>query len=142
MNRQQRRSMKKRQGENFADVLTKQRMAKEAVEKTARDTSVAIEADIKAQRFMWMAVVALNRAFGFGGERSKRFLLALEEVANDTEQLAKKHGGIYARQKLMDEASKITGIEIKPIYEDDLIRARKETEAAGIKLPESDPDKW
>lgn len=142
MNRQQRRAMKKRPGETYADVLAKNRLTKEAVEKTARDTSIAIQADMKAQRFMWMSVVALRDAFGFGGERAKRFLLELEQVANDTEALAKKHGGIYARQKLMDEASKITGIEIRPIYEDELIEAQKNNEAAGLFLPPQDPDTW
>lgn len=144
-NRQQRRAaMKsgKRPGETYADVLAKKKMVKEAVEKTARDTSIAIEADIKTQRFMWMAVVALNNAFGFGGERAKRFLQALEDVANETADLAEKHGGVYARAKLMEAASKITGIEIKPIHEDEMRQARLENEAAGIHFPEDDPDKW
>ena len=74
-NRQQRRAAaKKRTGETYADVLAKKRMIKEAVDKTARDTSIAIEADIKTQRYLWMSVIALNEAFGFGGERAKKFL--------------------------------------------------------------------
>ena len=87
-NRQQRRAaMKKgkRPGETYADVLAKQKMVKEAVDRSVHDASIAIEADIKTQRFLWMAVIALNEAFGFGGERAKRFMLALEEVANEAE---------------------------------------------------------
>lgn len=144
-NRQQRRAaMKsgKRPGENYADVLAKKRLIKEAVERSVHDTSIAIESDIKTQRFMWMAVVALNNAFGFGGERAKRFLLALEEVFNETTDLAEKHGAVYARAKLMEAASKITGIEIKPVHEDEMRQARLENEAAGIHFPEDDPDKW
>jgi hypothetical protein len=112
-NRQQRRAAaKKRPGEKYADVLAKNKMIKAAVDKSVHDHSVAIEADIKAQRFMWMAVIALNEAFGFGGERAKRFLQALEDVANEVQDLADQNGGIYARAKLMERASQITGMEI------------------------------
>ena len=145
-NRQQRRAAQKhkgkRPGETYADVLTKQKLIKEAVDKTVHDTSVAIESDIKTQRSLWMSVVALNRAFGFGGERAKRFLLTLEEVANETEAMAKEHGAVYAKAKLMEAASKITGIEIRPVHEDEMRAARLANEAEGIYFPEDDPDKW
>lgn len=144
-NRQQRRAAKhkgKRPGETYADVLTQKKMIKEAVEKSAHDHAVAIESDIKTQRFMWMAVVALNEAFGFGGERAKRFLLALEKVADDCYALTKEHGGLYAKAKLMEQASKITGIEIKPVHEEEMRKARLENEANGIYFPEDDPEDW
>lgn len=142
-NRQQRRAAaRKRPGETYADVLAKKKLVKEAVDRSVHDQSVAIEADIKTQRFMWMAVVALNEAFGFGGERAKRFLLALEDVANEVEGLAKQHGGIYARAKLMHRASQITGIEIKPVHEEEMRKARMENEANGIFFPLDDPEKW
>lgn len=143
MNRQQRRqAAKKRPGENYADVLAKEKMIREAVEREAHSESVRLEADIKIQRFMWMAVVALNEAFGFGGERAKRFLLALEKVANECRDMAKKHGGLYARKKLMERASQITGMEIKPIHEEEMRQARKENEAQGVYFPPDDPDEW
>ena len=64
-NRQQRRAAaKNRPGENYADVLHKQQLIKEAVEKSAHDHAVSLEADIKSQRLMWMSVIALNKAFG------------------------------------------------------------------------------
>jgi hypothetical protein len=141
-NRQQRRAAaKKRPGETYADVLYKKQLIKEAVEKSAHDHAVAIESAIKTQRFMWMAVVALNEAFGFGGERAKRFLMALEEVANEVAEMNEKHGAIYAKGKLMERASQITGIEITPIYEEEMRKARLENEANGIYFPEDDPDK-
>lgn len=144
-NRQQRRAaMKKgkRPGETYADVLAKQKLIKEAVEKSAHSHAVAIESDIKTQRFLWMAVIALHEAFGFGGERAKRFMLALDEVANDTEKLVKKHGAIYAKAKLMEKASKITGIAISPVWEEEMRQARLENEAKGVYFPEDDPDVW
>lgn len=83
-NRQQRRAaMKKgkRQGETYADVLAQKKLIKETVEKSVHDKSVGIEADIKAQRLVWMGVVALNRAFGFGGVRARRFLTVRKRCA-------------------------------------------------------------
>lgn len=143
MNRQQRRmAAKKRPGENYADVLMKQKLIRETVQQEVHSESVKLEADIKTQRFMWMAVVALNEAFGFGGERAKRFLLALENVANECRDLAKKHGGLYARKKLMERASQITGIEIIPIHEEEMMQARLENEAKGVFFPPDDPDEW
>ena len=142
-NRQQRRAaMKKKPGENYADVLARKKMIKHAVEQTAHDASIAIEADIKTQRFLWIAVIALNEEFGFGGERARRFLLALEKVANEVEQMAKEHGGYYAKKKLMDRASQITGIDVSPVHEEEMRRARMENQAQGIYFEEDDPDKW
>lgn len=141
-NRKQRRGPYKRKGETYADILAKKRMIKEAVERTTRDTSIAIEADIKTQRFLWMAVIALNEAFGFGGERAKRFMKALEDVANEVEEMARENGAVYAKAKLMERAGQITGLEISPVYEEEMRQARRENEAAGVFFPEDDPDKW
>lgn len=74
-NRQQRRAaMKKgkRKGETYADVLSQKRMIKEAIDQSVHDHSIAIEADIKTQRVLWMSVVALNQAFGFWREAFRR----------------------------------------------------------------------
>lgn len=144
-NRQQRRAaMKKgkRPGQNYADVLAEKKMIQEAVNKSAHDHAVAIESDIKAQRFMWMAVIALNDAFGFGGDRAKRFLKALEDVANEVADMANEHGAVYAKAKMMGRAAQITGIDVKPVYEEEMRKARLENEANGIYFPEDDPDEW
>ena len=142
-NRQQRRAAaRKKPGETYADVLARKKMIREAVDRTTRDTSIALETDIKVQRFMWMAVIALNEAFGFGGERAKRFLLALEKVANECERMAAENGGEYAKVKLMQRASQITGIECTPIHEEEMRKARAENQANGVYFPEDDPDRW
>ena len=142
-NRQQRRAAaKKRPWETYADVLAQKKQIQEAVNKSVHDHSVAIEADIKSQRVMWMSVVALNRAFGFGGKRCMDYFSALDEVANEVEAMAKEHGAVYAKAKLMEAASKITGIEVKPIHEEEMRKARLENEANGIFFPPDDPDKW
>ena len=142
-NRQQRRAaMKKRPGETYADVLAKNKMIEEAVRESVHDHSIAIEADIKTQRFIWMAVIALNEAFGFGGERAKKFLAALQEVAEECEAMAHENGGLYARTKLMERASQITGIDITPVHEEEMRQARMENEANGVFFEADDPDRW
>ena len=130
----------KRPGETYADVLSNRKMIKEAVDRSVRDQSIAIEADIKTQRFMWMAVIALNEAFGFGGERARRFLEAIQKVAEECEELAKKNDGYYARKKMMDRASQITGIDITPVHEEEMRQARLENEANGIFFETDEPD--
>lgn len=142
-NRQQRRAAKhrgKRPGETYADVLAKQRMIKDAVDKTARDTSIAMETDIKTQRFLWMSVVALNQAFGFGGVRAKKYMEALDEVREDLENMAKKNGWEYAVEKLRQRCQQITEMEVRQVHEEDMIRARRENEANGIFFPAEDPE--
>ena len=93
-------------------------------------------------RQLWIAIVALNEAFGFGGERAMRFMEAMEKVEDECRGLARNHGGVYARDKLMKRASQITGIAIQPIHEDAMVQARKENEAQGIFFKEDDPEKW
>ena len=144
-NRQQRRAAMrrgKRPGETYADVLAKKKMIEEAVRESVHDRSISIESDIKTQRFLWMAVIALNEAFGFGGERARRFLEALEKVCNEVEEMASENGGYYARKKLMDRASQITGIDITPVHEEEMRKARIENEAKGVFFPADDPDQW
>ena len=144
-NRAQRRAEKHKgmkPGQTYADVLAQKKMIRQAVEQSVHDTSVQIEADIKMQRQLWIAIVALNEAFGFGGERAMRFMEAMEKVEDECRGLARNHGGVYAREKLMKRASQITGIAIQPIHEDAMVQARKENEAQGIFFKEDDPEKW
>lgn len=144
-NRAQRRAAKhkgKRKGETYADVLAKKRMIKEAIDRSVHDQSVAIEADVKSERLMWMNIVALNRAFGFGEKRCADFFKALDEVAEEVEEMREKHGGLYAKTKLMEAASKITKIEIKPVHEEEMREARIKNEKEGIFFPADDPDEW
>ena len=67
---------------------------------------------------------------------------ALDEVAAEVEEMREKHGGLYAKTKLMEAASKITKIEIQPIHEEEMRKARIENEKEGIYFPADDPDAW
>ena len=144
-NRAQRRAAKhkgKRQGETYMDVLTQKQMIKKAVEDSVHDHSVALESDIKTQRLLWMCIVSLNRAFGYAGIRSQRFLLTIDEVREEMEDMAKENGWEYTIEKLREAAAKITRMEVKQVHEEEMMRARKENEANGIFFPAEDPDKF
>jgi hypothetical protein len=142
-NREQRRAAKrkgKRPGETYADQLARERMIKEAVEKTAHDESVALESDIKTQRFLWMSIEALNRAFGFAGIRAQRYMLTLDDVRKELEKNARENGWVYAIEDLRRRCEQITGMQVSQVHEDRMIQARKENEAKGIFFDAEDPE--
>lgn len=142
-NRAQRRAARKkgkRPGETYADQLARQKEIKQAIEKAARDETVALESDIKTQRFLWMAVVANYEAFGHAGVRAQRFMLTLDNVREDMEKMAAKDGWEYAVEKLREQCEKITGMEVKQVHEERMIQARKENEAKGIFFDAEDPE--
>lgn len=144
-NRQQRRAaMKKgkRNGETYADVLSRRKMIQEAVQQSAHSHAVSLEADIKSQRLLWMSVEALNRAFGFGGKRAMDYMMALDEVASEFEALSKEHGHVYAVEKLRQRCEQITGMEVREVHEEEILKAKRENEANGIFFSEPDPDDW
>ena len=143
-NRKQRRAaMKKgkRPGETYADILAKKKMIKETVEKTANSHATKIEGDIKAQRIIWMSILALQRAYGYAAIRNQRYLSELEEVSIEFEADAKKNGAEVAVAHLMEQAGKAAGIQFTPVWEDEMRQARLENQAKGVFFPEDDPDK-
>lgn len=140
-NRKQRReAAKKRPGETYADVLARKKQIKEAVEKIVRDESVVLETDIKTQRVLWMAKVALSEEFGFAESRVQRFMLAIDKIREEVEELAAENGWDYAIEKLRQRSEQVSGAKEEYIHEEDMIRARRENEAQGIFFQEDDPE--
>lgn len=138
MNRQQKRAAMRRgkaPGQTYADVLATKRMVAAAVERQVHSESVRLEADIINQRLLWESVVALNEAFGFGGQRAIRFMEALEKVCNEVIDLKENYDEAYAFEKLRQRASAITGIDVKYVHEDEMIAAKKYAEADGFHFP-------
>lgn len=119
-------------GMTYADKLAQDRMLKQAVEQAAKDDMVAIRADIRSQRTLWMSVCANNIAFGHAQERTQQFFAAFEEVADWLDETAKKHGAEYALDKLRQQAEKVSGMKIGYLYEKEMIEARKRNEARGV----------
>ena len=129
MNRQQRRRQGKPQGVSYADQLAHKRMLREAAHAAAHDATTQIKADIHVQRVMWLMCVAMNDAFGIGAERFKQFAEKLQERSEWYEQMVKGADEEYANEKLRQEASRISGIEIEYLYEAEMLEAKRKHEA-------------
>lgn len=120
------------QGMTYADKLARERMLKEAIEKAAHDDMVSIQADIRSQRTLWMAVCAMGKAFGLGPKRTQQFFDAFVEVSDWLAELSEKNDAEYALDKLRQQAEKISGTKIGYLYEQEMIEARKRNEARGV----------
>ena len=143
-NRAQRRAAAKhkgkRPGENYADYLKRERQIRESIDKSVHDTSVEIIADQKRQILLWEAVVALNRRFGYAEKRAVDFMLTLDEVNRQLCDIAREDGRYVATEYLRKEVSRISGMDVKLIHEDEMRQAKAENEAKGIYFPEEDQD--
>lgn len=118
-------------GCNYADMLARDRMIKEAVQRSANDARVQVESDIRCQRQLWMCVVALNEQFGFGAERTRKFFEAMETLAEEYETIGKEVDAEYANEKLRQRAEQVSGIKIEYMYESEMRAAKAKHEAEG-----------
>lgn len=119
-------------GMTYADKLARDRMIKEAVEKAARDDTVRIAADIKAQRLMWLQICSMADAFGIGNKRILDYFDVLQQNTEWFEETAEKHGTEYALEKLRQRAQQVSGIPIEYLYEREILDAKKRNEARGV----------
>lgn len=102
----------------YADQLAQKRMLKEAAEEAARDTMVEIKSQQATQRYMWLSCAAMNDAFGIGAMRFEKFAEALQARVEWYQELERSADEQYADEKLRQEASRCSGMEIRKIYED------------------------
>lgn len=116
MNRKQRRSMSKRRV-----VRTNHDMAIQLAK--ARDLKTMahrVESDRHAQRALWLAIVAMNDAFGIGKGRMNAFFRKLQENTEEYSKMRNEIDDEYANEKLRRRVSEICGQEITHLYEDEL----------------------
>lgn len=145
MNRQQRRQAARQQkgnGQSYADVLAKRKIGKETLRMAMEDKAVELAADIKCQRMLWGAVVALNEQFQFGPKRTQDFMEAIENVAKEFEAMKQRNGDEYAEEKLRERAEKVSGIKIRYQHEAEReawekFKAQNGGEANALPEPES-----
>lgn len=136
MNRQQRRqaAKKKSQGMTYADQLARQRLIKESVEKAARDETVRIDSDRIVQKMSWLMVCSVADAFGMGPQRMQRFFEAFQENVDEYERMIQGADQEYADEKLRQKAEKVSGIEIKYLYEAEIFAAQERNKALGLEF--------
>lgn len=143
-NRQQRRQARRQsgrlQGETMAEAIQRKKRTMEACEQAAHDQTLDIKAEIRVQRALWMCCVAMNRAFGIGPDRFRRFGTELQAVVDWYEDNKRKGRGddVYANEMLRREASKCSGMEVNSLYEEEMMEAvaenyRPKTQADAIR---------
>ena len=128
-NRQQRRQARRQsgrlQGETMAEAIQRKKRTMEACEQAAHDQTLDIKAEIRVQRALWMCCVAMNRAFGIGPDRFRRFGTELQAVVDWYEDNKRKGRGddVYANEMLRREASKCSGMEVNSLYDEEMMEA-------------------
>lgn len=111
------RSGGKPRGMNYADMLARKRMIREAVQEAADDATVRLRADVATQKMLWLAVCSVADAYGFGPERMKKFFAALQENNDEITRMEKEVDTDYAYEKLRLKAERVTGVKIEYLYE-------------------------
>lgn len=109
----------------YADMLAQKRMMREAVQHAANDATVQVRADVATQRALWLVVCSIADAYGFGPERMKQFFVALQENTDDLEAKRREVDDDFAYEKLRLRAEKVTGMQIKYLFEKDAVAAAK-----------------
>ena len=120
--------VKKAPGETYADVLAKRKIGEKTLELAMHDEAVNFAADIKTQRMLWAAVVALNEQFQFGPKRTQDFMTAMDEIVQEFYAMKEENGDAYAEEKLRQRASQVSGLDIQYQHEVEIatLRAKEE----------------
>lgn len=121
-NRKQRRHPGKPQGMTYADQLARRKAVEQAAREATLDRAVQIQADIRTQRMLWLACVAMNDAWQVGPERFRKYAQCLTERTEWYEKLAEGADEEYADEKLRQEAERCSGMDIQYLYEAEMRR--------------------
>lgn len=109
--------MKKRRGKpagmNYADVLARKRMIRQAVQ----DEVILHEVNISMQRHLCLTAVALHEAYGFSEKRLDKFFDAFQAAADELQKMIDEVDQDYAYEKLRLRAEEISKRDIV-FYED------------------------
>lgn len=124
MNRAERRRLIKN-GIPRAEVERRAALERK-IDRYTRDATVQVQADTATQRAMWLMVVSIADAYGFGPKRMEKFFKALEANTEQLRKWTQENGEEYAYEKMRQAAEKVTGIEIKYLYEKDWREKLKE----------------
>ena len=117
MNRAERRRLLKK-GMPRAEVERRAALEKK-IDRYTRDATVQAQADAATQRAMWLMVVSIADAYGFGPKRMQKFFAAFQANTEQLQAWIRENGEEYAYEKMRKAAEKVTGTEIQYLYEKD-----------------------
>lgn len=108
-------------GETLAESIQRKKRTQAAYIQYAQDRTLEAKSEVRTQRALWMACIAMNRAFGIGKKRFALFAAELQTVVDWYEEMLNNTDEVYANEKLRREASRCSGIEVRPLFEEDLL---------------------
>ena len=112
-------------GMTYADVMAMKKAQVEAYREAAKDETVQYRADVHVQKIMWLMVVSVADAYGFGPKRMEPFFKTLQENSDEFSAMVKEDGEDYALEKLRKKAEAVTGAKIEYVYEQEMKEVRR-----------------
>ena len=109
----------------YAQQLARERLLRQAAQNAANDTMVQVKADIRVQRALWLACVAMNNAFAIGPGRFPVYAECLQRRSDWYEELVAGGDEEYADEKLRQEAERCSGMKIGYLYETEIRKAKQ-----------------
>lgn len=112
-------------GVKLAERMARERARAAAVAAAASADRIRIEADTRTQRAMWLMVISIADAYGFGPKRMEPFFEALQKNSDEFFRMEQEADFEYALEKLRIKAEAVTGTKIGYLYEAELAEARR-----------------
>ena len=116
------------QGVNYAQVLAAEKKQKELRQKREREIELQMHTEIFVQRALWLSVVSIADAYGFGPKRLEPYFEKLKENSEEFDRMTEENDYDYALEKLRRKAEGVTGAKLDYLYEKEMneIEKRKE----------------
>ena len=118
----------------LAVKLRQQQLIRQEIHEQVHDAVLHVEADTAIQRALWLAVVSVADAYGFGPKRLEKFFAAFQENTDDLMRMTREADEEYAYEKLRRKAEEVTGTKIQYLYEHEMLADQIKHEKEGIEL--------
>ena len=119
-------------GMTYAEAMAMQKRQLEAIREAAVSDTARLQAEDTTTRNMWLMIISLNDAFGFGPKRIDRFINSFNDNVEEFTRMQEQDGEEYAFEKLRKKAEKVTGSKIAYVSDEEYERARKAAEGKEI----------
>ena len=108
------------QGVNYAQVLAEEKRKKDLQARVEHETELQIHAEIFVQRALWLSVVSIADAYGYGPKRLEPYFEKLKENGDEFDKMCEEYDYDYALERLRQKAEKVTGAKLEYKYEREL----------------------
>ena len=115
-------------GMTYADVLAMEHRQVEAIREAAESDAVRIKTEEVSARNMWIMIISLGDAFGFGPKRIERFINAFVANVDEFSRMKETDGEEFAIEKLRQRAEKVTGSKIAYVSDEEYDEAMRRQE--------------